>query len=188
MKLKEVYHASSVQGLKEITPRKGTHKKEWIYATRDPIVAAIFLAHEGGDFTHASGIDQETGKPYLVERFKGAFDLVHENRKGSIYVLPGETFLEGQTSFGEEVVSPKALVPLAEIIVNDVKDHVLKLVGEGEIILKYYPERFPWIPADDEDLVEKAARWIKELGDDVLDTVEEYHPNLLPRVLEKLNR
>ncbi len=38
-----VYHASKAKGLKKLEPRKSTHKKPWVYATKDITTSAMFL-------------------------------------------------------------------------------------------------------------------------------------------------
>lgn len=70
-----VYHSSKTRGLKTILPSTSTHGRKWVYATKDLVLAALFLATTGGDFTCCIGRDKITGKPYLCERFRGAFDL-----------------------------------------------------------------------------------------------------------------
>ena len=42
-----------------------------------------------------------------------------------IYVLPGETFLEGWTGWEEEVVAPVPVTPLEEIPVEDAAEYFL---------------------------------------------------------------
>lgn len=95
--LDRVYHGSQVQGLKVIRPHRSTQGKRWVYATKDPVLAACFLGNRGGDFTCAVGRDTVTGKPFICERFKGAFELRYRGVRGSIYVLPGDIFREGET-------------------------------------------------------------------------------------------
>ena len=149
-----LYHASRLQGLTEIAPHFGTHGQNWVYATDDIAVAAMFLGRLGGDFTCASGIHNE--KPYLCERFTGAFERRYGKASGSLYLLPSNGFLTGQTSYSKDFVSSEAVVPLQEIVVNNARDYLLTLAGDGKIVVKFYPERY-CIPDDDSDLVEKAA-------------------------------
>ena len=178
-----VYHASPVQGLTQIVPRIGTHGQNWVYATDDIAVAAVFLARLGGDFTCASGVCG--GKPYLCERFAGAFERRYGTASGSLYVLSGQCFLVGQTSYSKDFVSSQPVTPLEEIRVDNAADHLLRLAAEGRIVIKFYPERF-CIPEDDSDLVRKAAVMYKRFGQSALDQVKEFHPGLLGRVKEEL--
>ncbi len=143
---REVYHASRRRGLKVIRPRRSTHGRCWVYATVDPVLAACFLGDLGGDFTCAVGRDPETGKSFICERFRGAFEMRYRGVQGSIYVLPGEGFLEGQTGWEEEVVSPKPVVPLREIRVDDAAAYLLRLEREGKLLIMRHPGRSPGSP------------------------------------------
>jgi len=180
---KKLYHASPVQGLTEIIPHISTHGKCWVYATDDPAVAAVFLGRLGGDFTYASGVYQ--GTPYLCERFAGAFDRRYGSVRGSIYVLPGENFLVGQTSYSKDFVCPKAVRPLHEVGVDNAGDYLLRLASKGKLILKFYPERL-CMPEDDTDLVEKALRMYQRSGEEALTQVRDFHPQLLGRVMKAI--
>ncbi len=185
----KVYHASRVQGLKLIKPRRSTHGRPWVYATKDPVLAACFLGNRGGDFTCAVGRDPESGKPFICERFKGAFELRYRGVKGSIYVLSGKDFREGETGWDEEVVSPKPVVPLDEIRVSDAAAYLLELEKEGKLLIMRYPRKIAGIPEDDEDLVIRAVVWYRKFrpfGFLVLRELKRYHPQLLPRVEEAL--
>jgi len=181
-----VYHSSQKQGLKKISPHKSTHGHNWVYATLDMVMAAAFLGTKGGDFTCAVGRDSNTDKPYICERFKGAFDLRYDGVKGSIYVLPDENFMREQTLWQEEVVAEGAVEPLAEIKVDNAKQYLLKLEKSGKLNIKYYPEKIAGIPRDDSDLVKRVVVWSQKFGDEILERVKEYHPHLLSRVKKAL--
>ena len=183
-KFKEVYHSSKIHGLKTLIPHKSTHGENWVYATWDIVMSAAFLGDLGGDFTCAVGRDTETGKSYICERFKGAFDLRYNSVKGSIYVLPGDKFIVGKTQWEEEVVCNETVIPLREIQVENAKSYLIQLAKEDKLIIKYYPERIARIPEDDEDLVFRAIIWTKQFGDKILEQVRKWHPNLLDRILQ----
>lgn len=168
-----VYHASHTQGLTRLTPQVSTHGQAWLYATDDPAMSAIFLTRTD-DFVCASGLFD--GLPCIVERFAGAFNHAYAGIKGSIYVLPGDTFVAGQTDWEGEWISSEAVIPQGEIDIVDAKAHLLGLAADGRLSITYYPERLHGIPDDDEDLVQKAVAW-KDL-----EKIERYHPHLLSRV------
>lgn len=179
----QLYHASPVQGLTEIVPHISTHGQNWVYATDDRTVAAIFLGRLGGDFTCASGICQ--GKPYLCERFAGAFDRRYGSAAGSIYILPSADFLAGQTSYSKDLVCSRPVKPLEEIRIASAKNYLLGLASEDKLVIKFHPERF-CLPDDDEDLVQKAVRMYQRFGSSVLEQVQDFHPHLLRRVKEAI--
>lgn len=180
-----LYHASPVQGLTQIIPHTGTHEQKWVYATDDIAVAAVFLGRLGGDFTCASGVYD--GRPYLCERFAGAFERRYGAASGSVYVLPGGSFLAGQTSYSKDFVTTEAVTPMEEIRVDTAKNYLLGLAAEGKIIIKFYPERY-CIADDDSDLIKKAVRMYARFGTKVLDQVQEFHPSLLDRVREEVTK
>ncbi len=145
-------------------------------------MAACFLGSLGGDFTCTVGRDPATGSPYICERFSGAFDMLYGGIKGSIYVLPGDKFREGETQWDEEVISSNLIVPLREIIINNVKQFLLDLSKQGKLIIRFYPDKIANIPEDDEDLVYRAIIWARKFGDSVIAELANYHPHLVERV------
>ncbi len=181
-----VYHSSQKQNLRIIKPSMSTHKRDWVYATIDPVMAALFISGTGGDFTCQIGRDFRTGLPYVCERFPGAFEHRYKGKAGSIYILPGATFRKNSTTWEEEVVSSKAVIPAGEVKIMDVEYYIQQLQRSGELLIKYYPDRIDGIPEDDSDLVAKAAVWSQQLGEKVLDQVKRYHPQLLKRVQKKI--
>ena len=187
MLYKYVYHSSQIQGLDEIKPRKSSHNESWVYATKDIVMAAAFLGTLGGDFTCSVGRDKKMGKPFICERFEGAFDLRYEGVKGSIYTLLGDTFMEGRTQWDEEVISEQSIKPIRETVVSNVKEYLLKLAEEDSLAIKYYPEKIAYIPEDDEDLVYRAAIWYKHAGEEIIERVRKYHPNLILRVMQAID-
>lgn len=172
----------------KLTPAVSAHGKKWVYATKDIVVAALFVSPRGGDFTCQVGRDSVSGTPYVCERFAGAFEHRYSGAKGSIYVLPGARFKEGMTAWDEEVVCREAVEPLDEIRIGDAAEYLLRLSAEGRLMIVHYPEKVAGIPEDDEDLVDKAASWARTFGARVLDQLRAYHPHLVPRVLERLER
>lgn len=178
-----LYHASPVQGLKQLEPRPGTHRRAWVYAVRDEAMAAPFLARGGGgDFACGIGRDGKSGLPYLCERFAGAFDRVFAGKAGSLYTLGGEGFVPGRTSWDEELVSERPVVPLGERRIGDVWVYLQDLARQRRLLIARYPEKIAGIPEDDEDIVQKAAEWTRTFGEEVLVALKRDHPQLLARV------
>ncbi len=175
----EVYHSSPVQGLTLIAPHVSTHGQNWVYATSSEVMSSVFLGREGGDFTCATGTLD--GVPYIVERFKGAIECRYGGVHGSLYTLPGRSFMAGRTSWSHDLVSEEAVMPLREERVDDAGDYLLRLVAEGRLTVKFYPDRFAGMPDDDEDLVERAAA-LNSVG-----RLKKYHPHLVDRALEAIS-
>jgi len=181
----EVYHASATRGLTVIEPRPGTHGT-WVYASKDPVMASLFVSGLGGDFTCQIGRDPSSGLPYVCERFRGAFEHRYLGRQGSVYVLAGEGFLPKKTPWSEEVVSAGAAQVIREIVIEDAAAYLLDLANQKALVICRYPRRIDDIPEDDQDLVEKAVRWTRIRGPKVLAQFSAYHPHLARRVQEAL--
>ena len=184
--MKRVHHASPVRGLGRIVPHTSTHGTPWVYALGDEALASMFLSGYGGDFACSIGRDGNTGKPYLCERFSGALLERYQGRTGSIYTLDGTHFDVGMTSWAEELVSSRPARVIHEMQVEDALDHLLELERLEEVLLIRYPQKIAGIPEDDEDLVWRACRWLRQHGDGVLKAVERFHPHLRDRVFKAL--
>ena len=118
-----VYHSSYIKGLKEISPQvSGLFDKPHIFAAKDILISTVFLRNKKnnfGDFSYWKGRSPDTGKVTIVEMYTGAFKDSFENVSGSIYVLPGDDFIEGKTKWIEEVVCENAIKPLKEIDIEN---------------------------------------------------------------------
>ena len=181
---RNVYHASETQGLTLLKPSVGTHGERWVYATKDIVMAALFLSGKGGDLTCAVGRDGDI--PYVCERFVGAFDYRYANVSGSIYVLPSETFMENKTQWDEEVVSESEVTPAEEIRIDDVKGFLIEQSNNGRLKILFYPNRTADIPGDDEDLVYRGIIWTRKMGEPLLEDFRKYHPHLISRIQKGL--
>ncbi len=178
-----VYHSSEVPGLKVLEPRPSTHKIPWVYATKDIATTAMYLG-DNFDFICQTGFSK--GKPYIWERFKGAFDLGYKNKKGSIYYLKPDTFKEGMTSFTPEVVSEVSVKVEKEIPINDVQEFLLNLEKEGKLRIFIFPSTPDGKPRDKEDIIDRGINWTIDFGEGTLDQIQEYHPDVLDRVIKGL--
>ncbi len=184
--VKAVYHGSRQGGLSAITPAVSTHGEQWVYACQDPVMAALFLSGVGGDLTCAVGREEGTALPFVCERFAGAFEHRYAGKRGSIYALPADTFVEGETRWEEEVVSPVAVRPIGELVVADVLRRLEELAEQGLLRIYRYPSRPLDVPTDDEDLVMRGIIWTREKGEPFLDSFQRYHPHLVRRIQQGL--
>lgn len=185
--IKNIYHSSSIQGMKKITPNKSTHGKHWIYATTTLEMSAVFLSGKGGDLTCQVGRDPETLKVFICERFKNAFRYRYDNCSGSIYLLSKEKFEENKTGWNEEVICEEEVNVIEEITIDDVKDYLLSLIHKGDILFIEYPNKIANIPDDNEDLVERGIVWTRQFGKSELKNFRTLHPNLVARIEKGLS-
>mgnify|MGYP000862530290 FL=1 len=180
---KYVYHSSKVRGLKILEPRPSTHKTPLVYATRDIATTAMYLG-DNFDFICQTGFSK--GKPFIWERFKGAFDLGYKNKEGSIYYLKPDSFQENMTSFSLEIVSEIPVKVEKEVIVNDVKEYLLNLEKQGKLSIFMFPDTPEWRASNKEDIVERGINWTIDFGENTLRQIKEYHPDVLDRVIKGL--
>lgn len=178
-----VYHSSDISGLKILEPRISTHKKPWVYATKNIASSAMFLG-KNSDLICQTGIIDS--KPYIWERFTGALQVAYQGRKGSIYLLEPGTFKSGQTSWSEELVSDHPVTVKKEMIVDDVFEFLKQLKDKRELNIYCYPDAPPGFPSGKQDLIEKAIKWTIEFGEDTLNDIEKYHPDITGEIIERL--
>jgi len=178
----DVYHSSKISGLKVLEPRISTHKKAWIYATKDIVTSAMFLG-DNFDFICQTGIQT---LPYIWERFKGAFELAYKDKTGSIYILDGTNFKRGMTSWSEDLVSENKEKVKEEIRVNNVEEYLKELANKKQLDIYYYPNQPKHSPKDKSDIVQRGVEWTIAFGEGTLEQVEKYHPDVLIRIIEQL--
>jgi hypothetical protein len=183
---KFVYHSSTISGLKFLEPHVSTHEKNYVYAATIRELSLAFLSGIGGDFTCQLHVEHNI--VHIVERFEGAFKHRYEDKSGSIYTLLSDNFLSDKTGWPYEVVSESKVEIISEETINNLDQVLLKLHEQGKVKIFYYPERPQYIPADDEDLLKRGVIWSRLYGDKILAQIKKYHPNLLPRVEEGINR
>jgi hypothetical protein len=180
-----VYHSSSNSGLDRLKPRKSTHKEMWVYGTKDIPTSAMFI---GRNYDLICQVGVYEGKPGLYERFEGALEYAYADQAGSIYVLSGETFQEGKTSWKSEVVSEVPVNILKEIPVENALDFLLELEREGKLTIYRYPNIPEGRPKDKGDLVERVIQWVDDPESQVLKDVKRFHKDLLEDIREPLRK
>lgn len=188
MKSEYVYHSSGTEKLKRLKPNISTHGKNWIYATKDLVMSAVFLSKHGGDFCCQVGREKETDKVYICERYKNAFDEGYENKKGSIYILRSQNFIENMTQWTEEVISAKPEEVVEEIKIENVKTYLLEIEKQGKLIIKRYPNKIDSIPTDDSDLFYKSINWIQRGGFKLEEKIKKKFPHLTEKISTELSR
>lgn len=176
-----LYHASPIQGLSQLLPQSGSHGYVWVYATPDPVIASLFLGRLGGDLT--CNVGTLGGHPYLRERFRGAFDLRYGTGSASLYVLSAEGFESGKTSWRSDWVCEQPVIPMQEMQIDNVRNHLLELVREGRLSLHRYPDEPDANATEESDLIQIFVRLYEKGGEKVRDHVERYYPQLLAQVI-----
>lgn len=181
-----VYHGSSRQGLSVILPNTSTHFRNWVYASREKVVASAFLNTWGGDFGCSIGRDYYSGIIYICERQPDAFEKRYAGKEASLYKLPGTSFEQDDSCWIEELISKESVIPFQEEKINDVASYLENFQREGKLIIKRFPEKISLIPSDDSDLLRKALKWTSELGEEFLQSLAVINPPVFEKVLSHL--
>ena len=185
-----VYHASKIQGLKELDPKKSLHEvshdDKFIYASRSKELSMILSMRMTDLHSVIMGEGTVENPAIIVERTPGIFDKYLHNST-NIYTLDAKDFFEG-TAWKGEVTTNKVQDILNEEYIEDVYSEIEKAQESGNIKLYHYPDRPPEIPLDNSDLIEhlmlpimKSTHNYKIVGE----ILKEY-PKLLPKVLKSL--
>jgi len=166
MNMGYVYHGSANGELETIRPRKSTHGKEYVYATKHKSIAFIFLCR-WNDFLLTLGTNGARDDPRitLIERYAGAASDIFSNKRGFIYTLDDKDFFALDNGWDYEVVSESEQVPLRIEEISDVRLAIRELESVGEIDIFYYPSRPKDIPDDDSDMIQKAIEIYEMSGD-----------------------
>jgi hypothetical protein len=181
-----VYHGSPVSGLTYLEPRRSTHGKNWVYATKIKSLA-ILHSQKWNDYifdeSYHSQIQLE-----LTERLPNAFEEVYKGKTGYIYFLSAANFLDGHTSFIGEVVSEQREDIIKCEVIEDTYEKLLELEMSGEVVLYKYPNRPKYIPADDSDLIKKTKLFLEHSQDKkgLIEYAIEKHPKLKNALLSLL--
>jgi hypothetical protein len=158
-----LYHGSEKEGLKELKPFQSTQMGEYVYATPLEEVAIIFSSGPyGGSLVIGIGINPEANNDDskvlfdLIERKEGAFQCYKQ--PVSIYEVDPTNFeyfdidnwgnLELRASGSQKIIG--------EHRYKNIYDRLLELEKEAKIKLYHYPEKPPYIPKDNSDLIETA--------------------------------
>ena len=158
-KIKYVYHGSIHQGLKIIKRNKSTHGKSWVYATLSKAISTIFISNKGSDLYYYLGSDgTENNQVILVERKENMFKDIF-NVSGSLYTLRGKNFISGKTGWSAEVVSDSDEDVVHEEHIDNVFEKLKELNDKEKLKLYLYPNRPPFLPKDNSDLIPKVIRW-----------------------------
>lgn len=151
----------SWQYTSRITKNKSTHGKPWVYATLSKAISTIFISDKGNDlYYYLSGDGTENNPVILVERKENMFKDIF-NVSGSLYTLSGKNFISGKTGWSAEVVSEVDEDVIHEEYINNVFEKLKELNDKEELRLYLYPNRPPFIPKDNSDLIPKVIRWQK---------------------------
>ena len=136
------YHISATKGLTELEPRVSTHGKSWVYALTDASIGLIFagrdnIGNKADDMFTKYGVTPEN-IPEVFELYSGCLDEILKNKDCYIYELEDSGFMQNQTSWHPEWVSPKKTKVVGVKYISDILSEINRLEKEGKFVIHYY--------------------------------------------------
>lgn len=131
-----LYHVSSKAGLKTLYPHESSHKKAYVYATGNLVVGLLFGVRKD-DFDFCILTD-ENGLTTVYECYPDAFRSIYQGKSCSVYVVDGEGFQRGVTTWSEELVCEAEVEVQDEIRIADVYERLLEEEALGHIVIRRY--------------------------------------------------
>lgn len=126
-----VYHGSPCGDLKQLTRRISTHQKECVYATKNPVIALLFMGKGMGDLDTAISYSSN-GEVTLVERRPGVLEKLYL-KSGYLYELNGTNFEHYDYLWEPEVISFSDEPVLRCTKVDNILQQLLLMQEQGKI-------------------------------------------------------
>lgn len=150
-----LYHISKTAGLKILKPQSSTHKKPYVYATENIVTGLLFGApHDDFDFI----IDEEDGKPVIMECYPSAFYRIFKDRTCSVYEIAEDGFMRGMTPWAPELVSENEVKVIREMIVEDLYSSLLEEEARGNLLIRRYEENMDYKHIVSEHIIDRLIR------------------------------
>lgn len=179
-----VYHGSPCGDIKQLTRRISTHQKKFVYATKNPVIALLFMGKGMGDLDTAISYSSH-GKVTLVERRPGILEKLYL-KSGYLYELDGTNFEHYDYLWDPEVISFSDEPVLRCTRIDNILQQPLLMQEQGKIKIYRYPDRPSFIPLDNSDLIEKYVGFSKMGHPNAIRHLLEVYPEFQDRVEEIL--
>lgn len=127
-----LYHASPKAGLTKLVPYASSHGEAYVYAIENPVTALLFGAPKD-DFDLL--MDEKNGVPELWECRPNVLREVYSGRSCSLYTVPEEGFLGGQTGWQPEHVCKTPVPIVHEKRVPDLYEWLAAAQERGIVIV-----------------------------------------------------
>lgn len=136
-------------------PQYSTHKKPYVYATENIVTGLLFGAsHDDFDFM----IDEEDGRPVVIECYPNAFYQIFKDRACSVYEVAEDGFMRGMTPWTPELVSENEVKVIRETIVEDLYSRLLEEEAQGNLAIRRYKENADYKHIVSEHIVDRLIR------------------------------
>lgn len=179
-----VFHASKVQGIRQLTPRYSLLlDRHIIYASLNFYIASLFLDKHGGDYICSIQVHHSSPYPFLIERVKSGIEKRFLAQSGAIYVLEKAGFEAADHLWKGEVISTQPVLPFEEIRIDNILDYIRSLIDMKKINFVPFDNRHPYIDPNDADLVQLFKNEITKRPDDpsLLSLIRHHHPQIYDR-------
>lgn len=136
-------------------PQSSTHKKPYVYATENIVTGLLFGApHDDFDFI----IDEEDGRPVVMECYPNAFYQIFKDRSCSVYEIAEDEFMRGMTPWASELVSENEVKVIRETIVEDLYSSLLEEEARGNLVIHRYEGNMDYKHIVSEHIVDRLIR------------------------------
>ncbi len=153
----ELYHGTTVQNLKQITPHYDGHENTaYVFATPNFASALRYATPCKGNLYF--GIENNTA--IIVEKFPRAFEQTYQNTSGVIYVLPTKNFKLTRLNNRTEYISHQPIIPTRTIPIMDTMKKLRDAESRGFIKIYRYPDTPQNYVLYNESLFQKIKRFI----------------------------
>lgn len=107
-----------------------------MYATGNFVVGLLFGVKQD-DFDFCIATD-EKGLTTVSECYPDAFRKIYQGKSCSVYVVDGDGFQRGVTSWDEELVCDKEVAVQRELKIPDLYERLLEEEAAGNIVIQRY--------------------------------------------------
>lgn len=179
-----VYHGSPCGDLKELTRKVSTHQKACVYATKNAVIALLFMGKGMGDLDTVISYSSN-GEVTLVERRPGVLEKLYL-KSGYLYELDGANFEHYDYLWEPEVISFSDEPVLRCTKIDNILQQLLLMQEQGKLNIFRYPDRPSFIPLDNSDLIEKYVGFSKMGHSNAISDLLRVYPEFQDRVEEIL--
>lgn len=152
-----LYHVSPTPGLTRLEPRISSHGKAYVYAVAN-LTAGLLFGAKQDDFDFIISTEDD-GCTQLWECYPDAFAQVYKAKACSMYALPDEGFLRGQTGWDEELVCERAVEALGETRIDDLYVRLLEEETSGKLRIHRWEDNMAYKKRISAHIVDRLIRF-----------------------------
>lgn len=126
------YHGSPVGGLNELKPFLSEHGEQYVYFTKNPVVALLYTVHPvDKPFSYYPyGFDKD-GTIHYSEYYKDAFSDIYKGKQGYLYECDHIPSIGNPTQIKGVFVCKNAVKVDRKIMIPDLYDRLMEYQQQG---------------------------------------------------------